>query len=347
MIFNKENNGADELKELIGFINADITFANLKTYIDFAERDLKKIIGPEIFQVAEIHYHSNHYQMDENDSGSGVDDVMNVSEDSGDGSGYWTPTYAMLDTLVNYIQLPVAFHADFAYEQSNDLSHGNKGRRMLVSDEEKLPFKWLIKQDNDNILSLAYKATDVLLDYLTEKSMYFPEWKYGDAHSLFINRAEEFDKIFPIDKSRRMFLLLVPFIKEAEKKYIRPVITKQVFDDLKLKIKVAILSENEKEYVEMINVPLALYAMATAARRLPVQVLPSGLFQGYEPETNSLNAKKSADMDAKMNFIINLENDAADKMKDLMQYVKVLTEGGFPTPVVLNKHDKRDGFFRP
>jgi len=336
MIFNKSDNGSDELKELIGFIDASVTFDNIKTYIDFAERDLKKIIGPEIFKVALDHYLSENYLQEDDDEGSG----------SGSGT---EPTNSMLDMLVNYIQLPIAFHADLTYEQSNDLSHTDKGRRMRVSEEEKLPFEWLIRQDNDNILSLAHKSTDILLEFLMENKQYFPEWTGSDAYkkslSLFINTAEQFDEIFPIDCSRRLFLILSTIIKQAEKKYILPVIGKEKFTDLKSKI-ITGDPGNDEDLLEMIKVPLALYTMAIAVRRLPVQVLPSGIMQNYDNIKNTLYERNPADKDVSMRFAISLEADAKNELKNLQDFVSAGDDPEYIPSGVPDRHDPHNNFFR-
>ena len=49
MLFNKNDNGAEELKETLGFIYASNPFANIRPDIILAERTLKKIVGKEVF----------------------------------------------------------------------------------------------------------------------------------------------------------------------------------------------------------------------------------------------------------------------------------------------------------
>ena len=68
MIFNKNQTGVFEIKELIGFIYKSTNFENMITYIGFAQRDLKKIIGKELFALAESHYKSGNFCLAEADS---------------------------------------------------------------------------------------------------------------------------------------------------------------------------------------------------------------------------------------------------------------------------------------
>jgi hypothetical protein len=336
MIFNKGNNGSEELKGLLGFIQASLSFDNLKTYINFSERELKKTIGRGIYELAYAHYVSDNYESEDD-------------EGSGSGSGM-APSNEMLTELVQKIQLPVAFHAYISYAKSADLTHSDKGRQIFVSENEKPAFEWMVRQDEDNILSLAYQATDDLLDFLMENREYFPEWTGSDAYtealSLCINRAEDFNKIFPIDKSRRMFLELVPFIKEAERKYIRPCVGKEDFDALKAKIITGDMDEDDEELLSLINVPLALFAMGIAVRRLPVKVLSSGIFQNYDPEKNTLHARKPADKDVRVGFSVALEDDAREKLRDLQDYISKQDDAEYVPRDLTARHSEDNKFFR-
>ena len=145
MIFNNSNNGSAELKELIGFIYKSINFDNLKSYITFAQRDIIKIIGEDVFNVACSHYLSHNYNQGRNDN---------------------FPEWELLDQLVSCIQYPVAVLAYRKYVPSADLTHSDKGRQIFVSDQEKPAFEWQIEKDNENLLTLAHEAIDVLLEFL-------------------------------------------------------------------------------------------------------------------------------------------------------------------------------------
>ena len=126
MLFNKDSTGSTELKALIGFIYKSINFDNLKSYIGFAQRDIKKIIGSDVFQVAQDHYDSENYLLAE------IDEAH--------------PEYTILDELVDRIQYPVAVHAYRRYVPSSDLSHSDKGRQIFVSEQEKPASEWQIER---------------------------------------------------------------------------------------------------------------------------------------------------------------------------------------------------------
>ena len=111
MIFNKSKKGSAEVKERIGFIYKSINFDNLKPYMLFAERDLKQIIGKDVFDVAEQHYNGDHYCQETAD------------EDH--------PEYPVLDEFVSRIQMVVAIQAYRRFVPSNDIAHSDKGRQIF------------------------------------------------------------------------------------------------------------------------------------------------------------------------------------------------------------------------
>ncbi|MGA2823298.1 MAG: DUF6712 family protein, partial [Bacteroidales bacterium] len=157
MIFNNNSNGILELKELIGFIYKSINFENMISYIGFAERDIKKIIGKEVFSIAEDHYHSENYEVE---PVAGDPPVEGDPPGEGDPTPEEHPEYLVLDELVKKIQLIVALNAYRRYVPSLDLMHSDKGRQITVTDTEKPAFEWQIEKDNENLVSLANEAMD-------------------------------------------------------------------------------------------------------------------------------------------------------------------------------------------
>lgn len=334
MIFNKSANGAEEIKGLLGFIQASINFNNYKTYIGLAERDVKKIIGNAVFSLAENHYQSDNYLLPEGDG-------------SGSGSGI---TPGMIDELVQKIQLPVALYAYKMYAASNDLTHSDKGRQIFVGAEEKPAFEWMIRRDEENILDVANKAMEVLLEYLDEYVDYFPEWSDSDAYqtskSLFINTAWEFDQLFPIDASRRLFVILAPMMKDIERKYIKPVLGKDDFDTLKASISSGDLDEADEDLLEYIKVPEVMLTMSLAVKRLSAQVLPSGIFQSYIPEAVSTDVKKAADTDVRTSLARMLETEGLNELKRLQEYIAKIDDAEYTPRNLTERHDITNKFFR-
>jgi hypothetical protein len=282
MIFNKNNTGSLELKELIGFIYKSINFNNLKSYIGFAERDIIKIIGAEVFKTALTHYNSDNYHV----SGRSMEH----------------PEYLILDELVEKIQYPVAVHAYRRFVPSSDLTHSDKGRQIFVSEQEKPAFEWQIEKDNENLLALANEATDVLLEFLdlnievvvsselpgeNDKDALVIPWKNSEAYKatkeLLIPNVDMFEKIFIIAGSRLTFLSLVPFIRRIQDNEIASCIGEERYSCILEQFQGNVISEENKPLLDKIRQPLGLLALSVAVKRLSSQVLPSGIFTNVIP----------------------------------------------------------------
>lgn len=327
MIFNKDSNGAAEVKELLGFIYKANKFDNLKTYIQLAERDIKRVIGNEVYALAEEHYNSDDYK----------------SENP-------TNQQLLLDELVSKIQLPVIIHAYRRYAPLNDVSHSEAGRQITVTEELKPAFSWQIENDNRNLLDIAHETTDVLLEFLDAQpeniledddeghgapiaeveNTIFKAWKtsqaYAEGKDLFITSAVAFDKIFPINQSRRLYMALVPFIKEAEIREIRPVIGTDRYDTIKELIKDDELNEDaNEEYKETYDLslaPLVHFTLAIALKRLGVELLPNSVVENYIG--TELKQSKTAETNVRNGVAQKLFSDAQIEMISLESYIRSL-----------------------
>ncbi len=333
MLFNKDSTGSLELKALIGFIYKSINFDNLKSYVGFAERDIKKIIGTEVFQVAQDHYDSENYQLAEAD------------EDH--------PEYAVLDELVSKIQYPVAVHAYRKYVPSSDLTHSDKGRQIFVSEQEKPAFEWQIEKDNENLLRLANEATDMLLEFLDfhmdDEVTTVPEeetdppadppvepeaavtttlipWKTSGAflasRELFINTVDEFQKIFMIGGSRLTFLSLLPIMRRVQDNELKSCFTAEKYAELIAEIEDDDVSEENAIILDKARQPLALLTLSVAAKRLTSEIMPDGIFSNM---TTSVVKSKMPSSKIDRNEVSSLlEKDGLRELRKLQDHLAKL-----------------------
>jgi hypothetical protein len=301
MLFNKNDNGQQELKALLGFLYASNTFANIKTDVMLVEEDVIELIGQAVYDRALAYYKSNDYDPD------------------GD---------ALNDKLVQHIQLPVAYYASGKFAAHTDIGHGEDGRKVKIDNaNEKLPWEWMISRDDNAMLNKAHKTMDRLIAFLEKNSTDITEWKDSSsqkiARSLFINNTKTFNDIFPIDNSRRFFIKIIPFIKEVERKHLLPVLGKTRYDD----IKAALLSgdyTDEEDLLQLIRVPLVFFALNLAVKRLSVRLLPNGIFQDYTSDRHTKDAKNSAPTQL-VNSIANmLYSDAEFELQNLQKKISKL-----------------------
>jgi hypothetical protein len=302
MLFNKTNNGTAELKALLGFLYASNNFDNIKTDIMLVEEDMAADISSAVMAKADTHYHTANY-----------------------GTG---GTYLVLDKLVQHIQLPVALYAFVNYSAHTDVSHGDDGRKVVIDPaNQKLAWEWMIDRDDEAIINKAHKTTDRLLAFLEANAATLTDWKDSAerkaANGLFIPSTKIFNEIFPIDNSRRFFLKIVPFIKEAERKHLLPVLGTTTYDAIKAALEAGNYTDPDG-MLQLIRVPLAYFTLSLAVKRLSVKLLPNGIFQEYISDRQARNATKPADAEVRHAVSEVLYRDATFELQNLQKVMEKL-----------------------
>ena len=332
MIFNRNGAGAGEMKELIGFIYKSVNFSNLSTFIAFAERDMKRVIGPEVFSQAMAHYWSTAPPPNPPADDGNIIPVEQIPDPGIEP----TPTitwarYVFLNELVKKVQLPVALHAYRRYVPSADLSHSDKGRQIFVSEQEKPAFEWMIDKDNQNLLALANEATDNLLEWLDENiatceadGTPFLAWgscqTLRDRRQLFISSADQMDGIYSIGRSRLTFLALVPFLKQTQATDIRSCFTLEKFAELKAQHLADGVSEANMPLFELLVQPMALLALSQAVKRLSSEILPDGIF--INAVSNVIREKRVTSKTDRNEISLSLEKDGKRELAKLQAYLQ-------------------------
>src|SRR5690606_34832804 len=139
--------------------------------------------------------------------------------------------------ILQFAQNAIANLAYRYFAPSNDLQHGNNGRKMLTSEDSKTPFEYMIVASNDEMERRSHRAMDNLINLLDESSN---TWKASDnykaTHRLFVRTVKEFNQFYTIN-SRYLLEKLSPGIAMAEKRLIIPRIGQTAYDALKAKRK--------------------------------------------------------------------------------------------------------------
>lgn len=316
MIFNKSNNGQEELKAIIGFVYLSNDFNDIKTYIRIAEKDLKKIIGNEIFDVALTHYKSDDFDPDDLDAP--------IEEEEGEP----VESFYMLNNLVVNIQTAIAFNAYMRYAPGNDLSHDATGRKMNIQEGQKSPWEWMIDRDDQNLLNLYHTAVDTLLEFLDENKddTALDEWgtspAYEKSKELLINNADTFNEFVFINSSRRLFVEFIPIMKRIEKDRIRPC-SVDLYDDIKEQVMDDDVSAENEPILLLMREAVALLTVAKACTQLNVAVMPDGIFQ-YTSGNPGRQANKADRVD-RLELAKQMEKEGYDKLAQLQKAITVLS----------------------
>ena len=239
ILFNKDNKGQEEIKKLLGFLDADVKFEYLETDIELNTPYLVQFIGQAMYDKLITYYEAA--TADEN-----------------------------LDAILKNSQLYVLLMAYLEYASNGDIVHGNSGRKIHFAENEKTPWDWQIEMDNGALKRRAYRALDRLIEALDKSEL--ADWtgsdQYKQARSLFLYDTTQFSRVYPINNSGQLYYRLVPFMADIETEKIAPVLGLVQFDELKNKIKGAPTSE-EKQLILYCQKITAYRVLERASTLLP------------------------------------------------------------------------------
>lgn len=281
----KETEFSQYIDEFLPFLDRDTKYAYLKPHIISAQKEIVKVIGDATFKLAISAYESE-------------------------------TTTALETDILYHFRLPILLYAYKIYAPTNDLRHGNNGRKMTNKEDESNPFEWMINRDNENLERSYYREFDNLIFFLDKFKVWRESDTYKKMRSLFVHNTKIFDNHFPVN-SRLLLLKLEPGLKQAERKHLLPVIGQALFTKLKtfvLQSEIENLEyypdptpdplpapdENEitlqpleKEILELSEEASVYYSLAWAMKRLKVTLFPEGLLQSYVGDRNTVKAKKT------------------------------------------------------
>lgn len=317
MLFNKQYDGGKELRELLGFIDANTNFDKWLTWINLSVRQITDLTGTEIYKQAEIYYLKDEYGLDLEDK-----------------------EYL----LVKKFQLTNALFAYVKMIPSLDAGHGNDGRKKGIGENEKELTALEQYKDEANILNLAYEALEDLLNYMEEQK--FEAWEKAPVKnmlkSLVITKLSEFNEYFSLGSSR-MFFTMLPMIREVQEMKVVPAVTRVRMTALLEAMKAAEPTDEQKVLLEMLPLvrrPLVLASLALAIKRLPVEILPDGIVQTQI--IGSIREKRIASKEATRAVIDSLTDDANAAFSLLQDYIAGL-EGNNLTERYIAPPTQKDG----
>lgn len=307
MIFNKDNKGAQELRELTGNYYANNKFDKIVGEIELAAEELAALVGDGVIKLAGKYY-------------------VEPGEDAD-------------AELVRKVQRPIAILATLRMYRKNDLSHEDDGRKfkMATDGSEKLPWEWQLDRDDALHLEEYYRAVDALIRYLNKKEL--EVWtgtaSYRLAQTLIIRSGEAFDSYFPIDRSERMFLMILPFIREAQMLTVKRAYGKG-WDEL---LEESDIPETDAHFAACKAV--ALLAMSMALRRLSLSLIPGGVLRKFMTE-NGMGESEPASLKDVERVAGWMADDAATWVDEM----KRARDGGQAEYELLPKNDKRNKYCR-
>lgn len=259
-IFNKDGIGAKELFSVLGMIGRDVTFEKWEPMLPLGIRDLKAIIGDETMAAL-----CDMYETDV------VEDVSSYNTE-----------------LIRLSQQAVGCFTWLKMIPTLDAQHDDSGRARRLGENEKGLTALQEFKDEENIRRLAYEATDALIEAMEvlEYRPWLDSRKYKQREGLLVKSKEDFDDYYHIG-SHRLFVTLLPILREVQENEIAPILGTYLSD---------VLTNTNNKLREPSCRALILLTMKKAVERLPVEVIPEGVVQVQQsqPVKQRLKAEQQA-----------------------------------------------------
>ncbi|WP_336092506.1 DUF6712 family protein [Leeuwenhoekiella sp. CH_XMU1409-2] len=261
LIFDKNSNGHQELKKLLGYFDAQFDFDNLITDIELQTPLLIKFIGKKAYEVALYHYDPTTLPNDYQDP--------NIPADKDE----------LQDAIVKNIQLYILTMAALNYMQSGDLEHSSAGRFQNKTGNQTTAWEWQIQADNAAHMKRAYRALDILFEKLDELA--HESWTeseaYKKAKGLLIYNTSILDAIYPINDSGQLYHRLTPFMEDAELEVVSKVLGADKYTVLQTSIAArdeSTLTATDKILLNYARKAIAFNALADGYEMHPIEMFP-------------------------------------------------------------------------
>lgn len=274
----REAEASRELKSVLGFLDADIKYKNIRPDVVTATYDIIDLISKNVYDF--------------------IADKYPITGDINDED--------VNQNLIRAAQNAIFSKAYMLYAPNNDLAHTADGRKMRNEEHEKSAFQWMIDADNEAQEKRYYRALDDLIRLLdstkTEAETAETIWtiwtssdEYKFSQKLFLRNSKQFDKHLVIE-SPYLFIKLCPGIEECEANEILPRIGIDKFNGLKTALIAGTLIDNVSDIklMNLIQKACVNYAFAWGIERFSVALLPDSVVQKYTSDRQTIKASAPA-----------------------------------------------------
>jgi len=245
------------------------------------------------------------------------------------------PEQKPLDThlfdLLEMIRKPLALYALWLGADEFGVSISSQGIQVIETPTHKTAPQYRVQNLKENWIRRANTALDLVLKFLDEHKEDYPEYELQDA-DLFIRSTLEFNSEVDIRESRRVFVSLKPIIRSVEKKYIRPTLSAELFDELKEAWKSdEDLTTPQLVLLDLIRPALAHLTMARALLEISIDILDWGIFDTAGNTFANVSSKQASNKDRISIMAEANQRDGESELKALQQYLDETASEGIYT----------------
>jgi len=226
----------------------------------------------------------------------------------------------LVDLLV-MIRKPLALYALWLGADEFGVSISSQGIQVIESPTHKTAPQYRVQNLKENWIRRANTALDLVLKFLDERKEDYPGYQPQDA-DLFIRGTLEFNSEVDIRESRRVFVSLKPIIRSVEKKYIRPTLSAELYDELKEAWKSGDdLTSSQIALLDLIRPALAHLTMARALLDISIDILDWGIFDTAGNTFANVSSKQASNKDRISIMAEANQRDGESELKALQQFL--------------------------
>jgi hypothetical protein len=231
-----------------------------------------------------------------------------------------SPVDPKLTELLERIRKPLALYALYLGADEFGVSVSAQGIQVIETNTHKTAPQYRVQNLKESWIRRANTSLDLALKYVEDHRSEYPAYNPTDA-DLFIRTTQEFNSEVDIHESRRVFVSLKPIIRSVEKKYIRPALSPQLFDELKSAWLENKLSEDHKKLIAFIRPALAHLSMARALQEISIDVLDWGIFDNASSTFTYVSSKQASNKDRIAIMYQACVQDGEAELKALQEYL--------------------------
>ena len=226
-----------------------------------------------------------------------------------------------LAVLLAMLRKPLALYALWLGADEFGVSISSQGIQVIETPTHKTAPQYRVQNLKENWIRRANTSLDLVLKFLDEHKVDYPGFDPQDA-DLFIRGTLEFNSEVDIRESRRVFVSLKPIIRSVEKKYIRPTLSAEFFDELKTAWKSDDdLTTAQLVLLDLIRPALAHLTMARALLEISIDILDWGIFDTAGNTFANVSSKQASNKDRISIMAEANQRDGESELKALQQYL--------------------------
>lgn len=281
MLFNKDNNGSEELQQITGYYAAANQFSVIQTEVEDATRVVAGLVGPDVVAAADAAYH-------------------NSSDPE----------------FVAAVRTPIAILAVARYSSGNLVSHEDSGSKVKVDGNEKMPWEWMLDRDERAQQERWYRALDALYAYLEANN---PEsWQNSPARNRIkdsiVRTIQDLEMVYPVDGSYYVYYKLQDLVIESQ-----ALLHKMMGDTKWSLITADPVAQENQDLLRICQRWAILSALVKAVRRWSLEVFPLSIARRFCPSYNGGRSSQAATREEMDAYVSGLEDQIAEARGELAE----------------------------